>query len=153
MGLEHRLECGHMDCAGGNIRSRDILTHSWLTLTFFGLPVIAMILAGRADVNNAWRTAVWTAALVTMGTVCLVNALRCGRTHCYITGPFFLAMAGVSLLFGLGLVALGKNGWNLIGISTVIGAIVLCCVPELLLGKYRNAKAHVEQSRAVRRIK
>ena len=70
-----------------------------------------------------------------------------------ITGPFFLAMAGVSLLFGLGLVALGKNGWNLIGIWTVIGAIVLCCVPELLLGKYRNAKAHVEQSSAVRRIK
>ena len=103
--------------------------------------------------NNAWRTAVWTAALVTMGTVCLFNALRCGRTHCYITGPFFLAMAGVSLLFGLGLVALGKNGWNLIGIWTVIGAIVLCCVPELLLGKYRNAKAHVEQSSAVRRIK
>ena len=24
-----------------------------------------------------------------------------------------------------------------------------CCVPELLLGKYRNAKAHVEQSSAV----
>jgi hypothetical protein len=60
-----------------------------------------------------------------------------------ITGPFFLAMAGGRLLFGLGLVVLGKNGRNLIGISTVIGAIVLCCVPELLLGKYRNAKAHV----------
>ncbi len=93
--------------------TRDIHTHSWLTLTFFGFPV------GRADVNNAWRTAVWTTALVTMGTVCLVNALRCGQTHCDITGTFFLAMAGVSLLFGLGL-SLGKNGWNLIGISTVI---------------------------------
>jgi hypothetical protein len=150
MGLEHRLECGLMDCDGGNIRSRD--THRWRTLTFFGLPVIAMILAGRADVNNAWCTAVWTAALVTMGTVCLVNTLRCG-THCYITGPFFLGIAGVSLLFGLGLVALGKNGWNLIGISTVIGSIVLCCVSELFLGKYRNARAHVEQSSAVRRIK
>jgi hypothetical protein len=87
----------------------------------------------------------WSAALATMGTVWLVHALRCGRTHCYLTGPFFLAMAGVGLLFGLGLVALGKNGWSLIGISTVLGAIVLCCVPVLLLWKYRNAKAHVEQ--------
>jgi len=56
--------------------------------------LVAMILAGRADVNDAWRTAVWTAALVTMGTVCLVNALRCRRTHCYITGPSFWRWRG-----------------------------------------------------------
>ena len=55
--------------------------------------------------------------------------------------PLLSGDGGVSLLFGLSLLALGKNGWNLIGIWTVIGAIVLCCVPELLLGKYRNAKA------------
>jgi SAM-dependent methyltransferase len=114
------------------------------------LPLIGMILAGRADVNNAWRTAVWTDALVTMGTVCLIKRAPMWTDALLHHCPFFLAMAGDSLQFGFGLVAVGKNGWNLIGISTVIGAIVLCCVPELLLGKYRNAKAHVEQSSAVR---
>ncbi len=37
----------------------------------------------------------------------MANALRCGRLHCYITGPFFVAMAIVTLLYGLGAVPLG----------------------------------------------
>ena len=140
MGLEYGLECGLMECAEGKIRSRDILTNPWLTLTFFVLPVIAMVLAGSANVSNGWRTVVWTAALATMGTACVVNALRCGRLHCYLTGPFFLALAVVALLFGLGVVPLGRNGWNLIGLATLVGAIFLCCVPEWLFGTHRNAK-------------
>ena len=129
-----------MDCADGNRRSRDILTNPWLTLAFFGLPVIAIVLAGRDDVSNGWRTVVWTIALGIMGTACLVNALRCGRLHCYLTGPWFLVLALVALLFGLSVVPLGRNGWNLIGLATLVGAVFLCCVPERLLGKYRNAK-------------
>jgi hypothetical protein len=32
-----------------------------------------------------------------MGVACIVNALRCGRVHCYLTGPFFLLMAVIAL--------------------------------------------------------
>ncbi len=52
-----------------------------------------------------------------MGTACIANAVRCGRLHCYITGPFFVAMAVVTLLYGLGALPLGGNGWNLIGLT------------------------------------
>ena len=76
-----------------------------------------------------------------MGAGCVVNALRCGRVHCYVTGPFFLLMALLSLLYGFGLLPLGRNGWNLIGLVVLIGAIALSCLPEMLLGKYRNARA------------
>jgi len=47
----------------------------------------------------------------------------------------------VTLLHGLGVVPLGRNGWSLIGLAILIGAIVLCCVPEMLFGKYRRGSA------------
>jgi hypothetical protein len=76
-----------------------------------------------------------------MGTACIANAVRCGRLHCYVTGPFFVAMAVVTLMYGLGAVRLGGNGWNLIGLTILAGAIALCCLPELFLGKYRKGNA------------
>jgi len=73
-----------------------------------------------------------------MGVACIVNALRCGRVHCYLTGPFFLVMAVIALSYGLGFLHLGGNGWNLLGLITLIGAIALWCLPEMSLGKYRQ---------------
>jgi hypothetical protein len=86
-----------------------------------------------------WRTAIWTAALAVMGGACIANASRCGRIHCYVTGPFLLLAALGTLLYGLGVIPLGANGWNVIGLTILIGAIVLCCLPELLFGKYRRS--------------
>ena len=122
-------------------KSRDILSSPLRAFAVFWLPAIAIVVAGSSGVSGNWRTIVWAVALVTMGTACITNALRCRRVHCYITGPFFLAMALVTVLYGLGVVPLGRNGWNLIGLTIVIGAIVLCCLPEMFLGKYRKSHA------------
>jgi hypothetical protein len=118
--------------------SRDILSSLWLTLVFFFVPAIGIAVTAGSDFGGGWRTVVWTAALSTMGTACTANAVRCGRLHCYITGPFFLVMAVVTLLYGLGIVPLGVNGWSLIGLTILVGAIALCCLPELFFGKYRK---------------
>jgi hypothetical protein len=50
-------------------------------------------------------------------------------------------MAVVTLLFGLGFVPLGRRGWNIIGLAILIGGIALCCLPEMLFGKYRKSRA------------
>jgi hypothetical protein len=76
-----------------------------------------------------------------MAMACIVNALRCGRVHCYATGPFFLLMALVALSYGLGILRLDGNGWNLLGIITLIGTIALWYLPEMFLGKYRKGRA------------
>jgi hypothetical protein len=76
-----------------------------------------------------------------MGAACMVNAFRCGRVHCYLTGPFFLVMALVTLLYGLGGMPQVRDGWNLIGLTILVGAIILCWLPEMLLGKYRRGRA------------
>ena len=122
-------------------KSRDILSSPWLSLVVFWVPAIAIAVAGSSGFSSDWRTIVWTAALSIMGTACIANALRCGRVHCYHTGPFFLLMALVTLLYGLGVVPLSPNGWNRIGLTILIGAIALCCLPELVMGKYRKSRA------------
>jgi len=73
-----------------------------------------------------------------MGIGCVANAVRCGRVHCYVTGPFFLVMAAVALLYGFGAFALGKQGWNLLGAVALVGALVLIYLPERLFGTYRS---------------
>ncbi len=122
-------------------KSRDILSNPWLAFAVWWLPAIAIAVAGSSELRSGWRTIVWTASLSIMGAACIVNALQCKRVHCYITGPFFLLMALVTLLFGLGVVPLGRNGWNWLGLTILIGAVALWCLPELVWGKYRKSPA------------
>ena len=57
--------------------------------------------------------------------------------HCYFTGPFLIVMALASLGYGLGALPLGPSGWSIIGMTTLVGAVVLMWLPEAVLGKYR----------------
>ena len=118
--------------------SRDILSSRWRVFILYWLPAIAIVVAGAPAISSGWRAVVWTVALATMGVACIVNALRCGRVHCFLTGPFFFLMALVALSYGLGILHLGGNGWNLLGLITLIGAIALWYLPEMLLGRYRQ---------------
>src|SRR5262249_29113268 len=122
-------------------KSRDILSSSRSAWAVFWFPALAIVVAGSSVFRGSWRTVVWTVALGTMGTACIVNALRCGRVHCYLSGPFFLVMALVALLYGRGLVPLGRSGWSLIGLTILVGGIALCCLPEMLVGRYRKGRA------------
>jgi hypothetical protein len=122
-----------------NDASRDLLANWVATAGFYWLPIAALFASEFFDIGQGWRTAVWVSALSTMGIACLLNARRCGRVHCYATGPFFLLMALATLVYGFGWLPIGRSGWNTIGVVVLVGAVVLRCVPEALLGKYRHA--------------
>ena len=121
-------------------RRRDLLSNSWSWFLLFCLPAVAIFVTGNSRFGNSFRTVVWTTALAVLGSACWANATRCGRTHCYFTGPFFLVMAAVALLYGVGALPLGDHGWNRIGLTILVGAVALCCLPELILGKYRRSR-------------
>ena len=104
----------------------------------WGLPIAVLLVAGIFD--PVPRTLIAAGALTWMGAACLANALRCGRMHCYFTGPFFLALAVATLLHGFEIVWLGPQGWRLLGVSTAIGGVALWCLPELILGKFKGRK-------------
>jgi len=45
-------------------------------------------------------------------------------------------MALAALSYGLDILHLGGNRWNLLGLIILIGTIALLCLPEMFLGKY-----------------
>ena len=71
-----------------------------------------------------------------MGAACLANARRCGRTHCHLTGPFFLVMATAVLSYRVGLLPLGPHGWIWLGVAIAAGTALLWFVSEALPGRY-----------------
>ncbi len=90
-----------MGCSAADRHSQDILSKPLLALIRYGIPIIAIIASGSANIGTGLRTAIWTAALAILGIACIANALRCGRIHCYLTGPFFLAIGVLTFLYGL----------------------------------------------------
>ena len=93
--MSDKQRCEQQDWAG-----------DWLALAaIWGLPTVAMLLALLLD--PIWRAAVWVAMLAWMGAACVINARRCGRTHCRYTGPFFLGMAALVAVNITGFVPLG----------------------------------------------
>ena len=103
-------------------------------LLAWGLPT-ALLIVG-IFLPAPIRTVVWSGALVWKGAACIANAARCGRTHCHLTGPFFLVMAAVTGAHGSGVVSLGSHGWWWIGVAIAVGTVALWLVPERHFGKY-----------------
>ena len=110
---------------------------SWRGLALiWGLPAAIMIAAG--SLAPGARGVVWTLMLLFMGCSCLVNARRCGRTHCRYTGPFLVLMAGLVALYGTGLLPLGDKAWGLFATVAFGGSAILCGVSESMWGRYRR---------------
>jgi hypothetical protein len=81
--------------------------------------------------------AVWAVAFAWMGIGCLLNARRCHRLHCYISGPILLLGAAAMGLLGLDAITLGPHGLNnTISITLVLA--LLSFVPEAIWGRYRR---------------
>ena len=83
---------------------------------------------------NRVRVWLWVPAFAVMGAGCLANAVRCGRIHCYVTGPLFLLAAVFVALSGWGIVALHPGLFLLV----VFGTCCLALCAEILFGKYRR---------------
>lgn len=68
------------------------------------------------------RAALWIPSFFTMGAACLINARRCGRLHCHVTGPVFLLASLATILDTVGVLAIGWP-WILLGAAfgTAIG--------------------------------
>lgn len=116
-------------------RRRDLLADPGRRRLLFRAPQVAFV-AGFF-LPPPWRPAAIVLSPVTMGATCLANALRCGRLHCFLTGPFYLAMAVVSLAYGLGWLPAVGWGWLGIGLGVLVGGNLLTVLPERAWGRYR----------------
>jgi hypothetical protein len=82
------------------------------------------------------RAVIWITALIWMGTACLLNARRCGRTHCRYTGPYYLAMIVPVLLLGASIVSPGFYGWLALAAAIILGSKIIWWATERAWGKF-----------------
>jgi len=105
-------------------------------LIAWGIPSIILVAAGLLD--PASRAIVWAGVLVWMGAGCLLNARRCGRTHCRYTGPYYLLMIVPVVLLGAEVVSFGAWAWWGLGAMILLGIKIIWLATEVMWGKYRQ---------------
>ena len=114
--------------------STDWLASARTNLMAWWLPHAAVVTGLFAAVPV--RTAIWSIALAWMGTACILNARRCGRTHCRYTGPYYFAMILPVLMVGLGLVRADIYGWIALALIIVFGSKAIWWATERAWGKF-----------------
>lgn len=123
----------------------DASTRDWLRspttslLAWWG-PQTAIVAGLLASVPV--RAAIWTVALIWMGVACILNARRCGRTHCRYTGPFYLAMIAPVFLLAAGIGSVGLLGWLLLGVLILAGSKIIWWGPQNTPGENSRSRAH-----------
>ena len=106
------------------------------------LPVAALVVGAN------WpklELLLWFPAFLVMGAACLANAARCGRIHCYATGPLFLIASAYVALHGFRLVPMQTNFF----MGSIVAVFLLARLAEIPLGKYKRS-ACGDQPKAVR---
>ena len=94
-------------------RDKDLAGHTWSFAFMWGIPLVAAIVG--SFLSPMPRTVVLATALFWAGGGCLLNATRCGRLHCFITGPLFVLAAVAILLDGFNVATL-PGGWILVAV-------------------------------------
>jgi hypothetical protein len=114
--------------------SRDWLRSPRTNLLAWWIPQAAM-LAGLF-VPAPVRAVIWIIALIWMGTACILNASRCGRTHCRYTGPYYLAMIAPVIVLASAIVSAGFYGWLVLGVLILARSKIVWWATERAWGKF-----------------
>jgi hypothetical protein len=115
---------------------RDWLRSPHASLFAWWLPHVAIVAGLLAPVPV--RAAVWTVALIWMGLACILNARRCGRTHCRYTGPYFFAMIVPVLLLAAGIGSVGFLGWLILAVLILAGSKIIWWATEHAWGRFSS---------------
>jgi hypothetical protein len=123
----------------------DWLNSTDTSLLAWWLPKLAIFVAVFAAVPL--RAVVWVLALLWMATACILNARRCGRTHCRYTAPYYLAMILPVLALASGLISASVYTWLALALLILIGGWVIRWTTEQKWGRYSNADAAIGPKR------
>ena len=103
---------------------------------WWALPIVIGVSSSLLELSLAQAAFLWAALFAWMGTGCVLNALRCARLHCFISGPALWLGAVAAVLVGLGVIS-GPHVLNDVINATVV-LVILSYVPEWIRGKYAS---------------
>jgi hypothetical protein len=114
--------------------SRDWLGSTRASALAWWVPQAAIVVALSAPMSL--RAVIWLVALIWIGTACVLNSRRCGRTHCRYTGPYYLAMIVPVLVLASGIISAGFSGWLMLGVLILAGGKIIWWVTEFAWGRF-----------------
>jgi hypothetical protein len=108
-------------------------------MLWWGLPILGGVSSNFLGLSLAPAAFLWAGAFAWMGTGCLLNARRCARLHCFISGPVLWLGAVITALMGFGIVSAPHALGDVVNATVVL--VVLSWLPEWFWGRYYTRKA------------
>jgi hypothetical protein len=103
-------------------------------IVWWCLPLAIGVAASYLASSSLTTVLAWIVSFVWMGTGCILNARRCHRLHCYISGPAFFLGAAALGLFAAAIAFAGPHSLNnIVGITLTVA--LLSFVPEIIWKK------------------
>jgi hypothetical protein len=125
------MENQEHNLGAANACEAEDLLRGWKGVFLWCLPIAGVIVGMSWAKGRAW---LWIPAFLVMGGACLANAARCGRRHCYLSGPLFLLAAAYVVLAEFQVVPMRPG----IFLNTVVVLSVIVCLAEIPFGRYRR---------------
>jgi hypothetical protein len=118
-----------------NQEQKDLVRRRVSFAFWWGLPIAIGLAADFLHLPFRIGAALCAVLFLWMATGCLLNAMRCHRLHCYISGPVFLLGALFATGVALGIVAVSAHTFgNVVGATLILA--LLSFVPEFVWKKY-----------------
>jgi len=118
------------------ISSRKDLARQPLSICmWWGLPIAIGLGANLLHLSLRINAGICAALFLWMATGCLLNARRCHRLHCYISGPTLLLGAIFAALVALGVVDISPRAFGN-AVNAVLVAALLSFVAEIVWKRY-----------------
>jgi hypothetical protein len=116
--------------------TKDLVRQPLAFCFWWGLPLL--IGASVRLLHLPFRAGAGICALLFawMAAGCILNALRCRRVHCYVSGPVLLLGAAMAALVAFGALDLSPRMFTNL-VSAVLILVLLSFVPELVWKRYR----------------
>jgi hypothetical protein len=118
--------CNQLD----DLHRNDWVTRPGAGIFWWCLPICIGFVANLFALPTRSLALIWVVLFVWMGTGCILNARRCHRLHCYISGPAFLLGAVALGLLAAGLLPIGSRAFSSVVGITLLAAL-LSFVPEI----------------------
>jgi hypothetical protein len=115
--------------------SRDLARRPATVVLWWVLPYVLATATDFLRLTQQDAAWIWAAAMAWMSVGCFLNAWRCHRLHCYISGPALALGALAAALIGADLIDLGPHGLSHVT-WVALGLAVLSFVPEFRWGRY-----------------
>ena len=117
------------------VKRKDLARQPVSALFWWGLPIAIGVVVALLHLSLRLSAGICAVSFAWMATGCFLNALRCHRLHCYISGPAFLLGTFFAAPVALDVTALGPQMFHN-GVTAILMLAGLSFVPEMVWKRY-----------------